>query len=187
MITEAGSNSFFFLVNAGSGNRHKMLREILTLDEPIGDRPPLLELNIVGFEMIDFEDTGGQIENIQCTYENWPRNTVFFKPNSKYVAIEGTVTIRHYTYYSNKTESRKSLVITISAGARGFPLPPSDTLADGGRITPVINLEILEGNISIDNVTEPSGTVTNIIYRWERKVSNNHGKRFLLQPARPSW
>lgn len=142
-------------------------------DEPIGDRPPLLELNIVGFEMIDFEDTGGQIENIQCTYENWPRNTVFFKPNSKYVAIEGTVTIRHYTYYSNKPKAEKSLVITYRQGARGFPLPPSDTLAEGGRITPVINLEILEGNISIDNVTEPSGTVTDIIYRWERKVNNN--------------
>ena len=142
-------------------------------DEPIGDLPPLLELNIVGFEMIDFDDTGGQIDHIQCTYENWPLNTIFFKPNPKHVDIEGSVTIRHYTYYSNKPKAEKSLVITYRQDAKSFISPPSDTLADGGRITPVINLDTLEGNFVIDNVTAASGTVSNITYRWERKGNNN--------------
>ena len=68
------------------------------------DLPPLEEMNVNGFEYIGFEDTGGQVDSVKCRYSSLSvkYNSIVFKPNRTDREISGTVTIRHYTLYTDK-------------------------------------------------------------------------------------
>lgn len=83
-------------------------------------------MNVNGFEYIGFEDTGGQVESVKCRYSSLSikYNSIVFKPNRTDREISGTVTIRHYTLYTDKPKQERTLVVTYKQKRIGPALPP---------------------------------------------------------------
>lgn len=139
------------------------------------DLPPLEEMNVNGFEYIGFEDTGGQVDSVKCRYSSLSvkYNSIVFKPNRTDREISGTVTIRHYTLYTDKPKQERTLVVTYKQKRIGPTLPPENELIDGGRITSSINRNDVSLPVTIRSISLPAGVVGNITYRWEYKDGNS--------------